>query len=86
MRITDSIYVLSGSYYGAVGDQSVLGDVYGIKAPGGFVLIDAGMAVTGPAMIRETMAYYHISDTSEERRPRFREPADDTFEQIIGSK
>ncbi len=62
MRVTDHIYVLSGSYYGAVGDQGVLGDVYGIRTEEGMILIDCGYPETGFAMINETLDYYGIKD------------------------
>ncbi|GHU80839.1 MBL fold metallo-hydrolase [Clostridia bacterium] len=62
MRATDHIYVLSGGCYGAVGDRSVLGEVYGIRTEAGMILIDCGIPGAGPAMIRETLDYYGIKD------------------------
>jgi glyoxylase-like metal-dependent hydrolase (beta-lactamase superfamily II) len=62
MRVTNNVYVLSGSYYGAVGDERVLGDVYGVRTGAGLILIDCGMPDTGLAAIRETLAYYEIED------------------------
>ena len=60
MKITNNVYVLSGSYYSAVNNSETLGDVYGIHTPEGVILIDCGSAVTGPAMIKETLAYYDV--------------------------
>lgn len=62
MRVTDHIYVLSGSYYGAVGDEGPLGDVYGIRTGDGLILIDCGAFGSGLATIRETLGYYGIDD------------------------
>ena len=62
MRVTNNIYVLSGSYYSAVGDMSTLGDVYGIRTPQGVILIDCGDTKTGPAMLKETLAYYEVRE------------------------
>jgi len=63
MRITDNIYVLSGGYFSAVNDSATLGDVYGIRTPRGMVLVDCGNPVTGPAMLRETLAYFNIYES-----------------------
>jgi len=60
MRITNNIYVLSGSYFSAVEDSAALGDVYGIRTPDGIVLIDCGEPVTGPAILNETLAYFDV--------------------------
>jgi len=60
MRVTNSVYVLSGSYYGAVGNRDVLGDVYGVLTEKGLILIDCGIPGAGSAMIRETLDYYGI--------------------------
>ena len=60
MRVTNNIYVLSGSYFSAVGNDATLGDVYGIHTSQGIILIDCGVPVSGPAMLRETLAYYEI--------------------------
>jgi len=62
MRVTNNIYVLSGSYYGAIGDGGMAGEVYGIHTPEGMILIDSGMAKAGLAQIQETMAYYGIKE------------------------
>ena len=62
MRVTDNVYVLSGSYYGAVGNRDTLGDVYGIRTTEGIILIDCGNPDTGIAMIRESLDYYRIAD------------------------
>jgi len=62
MRITNNLYVLSGSYFSAVNDVSKLGDVYGIRTPQGVILIDCGTAITGPVMLRETLAYFDVSE------------------------
>lgn len=63
MRITDNVYVLSGSYFGAVGNRDTLGDVYGIRTADGIILIDCGNPDTGIAMVKETLAYYRINDS-----------------------
>ena len=62
MRVTDNTYVLSGSYFSAVNDSSTLGDVYGIKASEGIILVDCGSPVTGLAMLRETLAYFDVAE------------------------
>ena len=62
MRVTNNTYVLSGSYFSAVNDSSTLGDVYGIHAPGGVILIDCGAPVSGLAMIRETLTYFNVAE------------------------
>jgi glyoxylase-like metal-dependent hydrolase (beta-lactamase superfamily II) len=62
MRVSDHVYVLSGSYYGAVNNQDVLGDVYGIRTDDGFILIDCGVVGTGPARIKKTLAECGIPD------------------------
>ena len=62
MRVTNSVYVLSGSYFAAVNDPSVLGDVYGIRTPEGVILVDCGIPQAGPAMIRESLAYWEIPE------------------------
>jgi len=62
MRVTNHVYVLSGSYFSAVGDASTLGDVYGIHTPQGVILIDCGAPATGPAMLRETLDYFEIRE------------------------
>ena len=67
MRITDNVFVLSGSYYSATDNGSdrlgVLGEVYGIRSPQGTILIDCGMPGTGLEMIRENMSYYGLGET-----------------------
>ena len=60
MRVTNNIYVLSGSYYSAVNHSPALGDVYGIRTTHGMILIDCGVEASGPALIRENLAYYGI--------------------------
>ncbi|MCL2068650.1 MAG: MBL fold metallo-hydrolase [Oscillospiraceae bacterium] len=62
MRVTDNIYVLSGSYYSAVNDSDFLGEVYGVYTPEGLILIDCGIPVRGLEIIRENLAYYGITD------------------------
>ena len=62
MRITNNLYVLSGSYFSAVNDSATLGDVYGIRTPQGIILIDCGNPVTGPAMLKETLAYFNVTE------------------------
>ena len=62
MRITNNIYVLSGSYFAAVDNAAALGDVYGVRTPDGIVLIDCGEPVTGLAVINETLAYFDVAD------------------------
>ena len=61
MKVTNNVYVLSGSYFTAVNDNSTLGDVYGVDTPDGIILIDCGSAVTGPAKIRETLSYLKVT-------------------------
>jgi glyoxylase-like metal-dependent hydrolase (beta-lactamase superfamily II) len=60
MRVSEHVYVLSGSYFGAVGDGKALGDVYGIRTDQGWILIDCGIPDGGLEIIRETMADYGI--------------------------
>ena len=60
MKVTNNVYVLSGSYFSAVNDSSTLGDVYGIHTPEGVILVDCGSPVTGPAMLRQTLAYFDV--------------------------
>ena len=62
MRITNNTYVLSGSYFSAVNNSGTLGDVYGIHASGGVILIDCGAPVSGLAMLRETLAYFNVAE------------------------
>ena len=62
MRITDHVYLLSGSYFGAVNDQGTLGDVYAVRTGQGLILIDCGVTESGLAQIRETLEYYGIED------------------------
>jgi glyoxylase-like metal-dependent hydrolase (beta-lactamase superfamily II) len=60
MRITNNVYVLSGSYYCAVDNSAFLGDVYGIHTPDGVILIDCGSPATGPAMLKKTLNYFEV--------------------------
>ncbi|MDR2572290.1 MAG: MBL fold metallo-hydrolase [Oscillospiraceae bacterium] len=60
MKVTDNIFVLSGSYFSAVGDAATLGDVYGVRTSDGVILIDCGAPVTGLKMIRETLEYFKV--------------------------
>ena len=60
MRVTNNVYVLSGSYYCAVNDNSALGDVYGIHTPEGVILIDCGSASGGPGTIKKTLNYFNV--------------------------
>ena len=62
MRVTNNIYVLSGGYFSAVGDFATLGDVYGIRTPQGIILVDCGVQKTGPATIREALAYFDVQE------------------------
>lgn len=62
MRVTDSVYVLSGSYYGAVDNRDTLGDVYGIRTAKGLILIDCGIPGGGYDTVKETLAYYGLLD------------------------
>lgn len=55
MRITDNTFVLGGSYFAAVDNSSALGDIYGIRTKQGVILIDCGMPVSGPIILRETL-------------------------------
>jgi glyoxylase-like metal-dependent hydrolase (beta-lactamase superfamily II) len=60
MRITDHVYVLSGSYYSAGGQSNLLGEVYGVDAPGGLILIDSGFSNDAVTQIKETLASYGL--------------------------
>jgi len=60
MRITDHVYVLSGSYYSAGGTANIFGDVYGITAPDGFILIDSGFSKDALGMIAKNLSYYGL--------------------------
>jgi glyoxylase-like metal-dependent hydrolase (beta-lactamase superfamily II) len=60
MRITDHVYVLSGSFYSAGGMNNLYGEVYGIDAPGGFILIDSGFSKDALAAISENISYYGL--------------------------
>ncbi len=62
MRITNNTYALSGGYFSAVNDIAALGDVYGIHTQSGVILIDCGAPVTGAAMLRETLAYFNVTE------------------------
>lgn len=62
MKITNNIYVLSGSYFSAVNNTATLGDVYGVRTPQGLILIDCGTAVTGLAMLEETLSYFDVKE------------------------
>jgi len=62
MRITNNVYLLSGDYFSAVNNSAVLGCVYGIRTDKGIILIDAGNPVSGPAMLRETLAYFDVNE------------------------
>jgi len=62
MRVTNNIYVLSGSYFSAVGNIATLGDVYGIRTDAGVILIDSGAPKTGPEMLRETLSYFEVKE------------------------
>ena len=65
MRITDHVYVLSGSYYSAGDMATHLGDVYGINAPGGLILIDSGFSKDSFGLIAENLAYYGLPPRPE---------------------
>ena len=65
MRITDRVYVLSGSLYSAGGMNSVYGEVYGIDAPGGLILIDSGFSKDALATIAENLSYYGLPTSPE---------------------
>jgi glyoxylase-like metal-dependent hydrolase (beta-lactamase superfamily II) len=60
MRITNHVYVLSGSYYSAGGQSGLLGEVYAIDAPDGLILIDSGYTKDGLAQINENLDYYNL--------------------------
>lgn len=62
MRVSDHVYILSGSYFGAVNNQDTLGDVYGIRTGRGVVLIDCGIPGPGPARIRKTLAEWGVAE------------------------
>ncbi len=62
MRVTNNLYVLNGSYYSAVNNSETLGDAYGIRTPKGVILIDCGQPATGLVMMKETLAYFGVSE------------------------
>ena len=62
MRVTDNIFILNGGHFMAVNNRDFLGEAYGIRTPGGVILIDSGPPVTGPAMIRENLEYLHVKE------------------------
>ena len=61
MKITNNLYMLSGSCFSAVNNIETLGEVYGIYTKKGIVLIDCGKAKTGPAMLKETLKYFGLN-------------------------
>lgn len=61
MIISNNLYYLSGSCFSAVNDNDMLGEVYGIHTDQGLILIDCGEAITGPAMVRETLKKFNIN-------------------------
>ena len=62
MKVTNNTYVLSGSYFSGVNDISTLGEVYGIRTPGGVILVDCGESGHGPRMLRETLSYFNVTE------------------------
>jgi len=62
MKIINNLYLLSGSCFPAADSMDTLGDVYGIRSSSGIVLVDCGRAVTGLAMIKETLAYFNVKE------------------------
>jgi glyoxylase-like metal-dependent hydrolase (beta-lactamase superfamily II) len=46
----------------AVNNRDFLGEAYGIRTPGGVLLIDSGPPVTGPALINEVLEYFRVSE------------------------
>ena len=60
MRVTDHVYVLNGSYYSAGGMGNYLGEVYGIAAPGGLILVDSGFTKDALELIGENLEYYGL--------------------------
>lgn len=62
MRVTNNIYILSGSYYSAVNNSATLGEVYGIRTPQGVILIDCGKPITGLVMLKETLSYFDVNE------------------------
>jgi len=62
MKVTDNVLILSGGHYMAVNDKEALGEVYGIRTPEGVILIDSGPPLTGPALIRENLEYFRVSE------------------------
>ena len=62
MRVTNNVFVLSGSYFSAVHNYATLGDVYGIRTSQGVILIDCGNPKTGLEMARDTLAYFDVKE------------------------
>jgi glyoxylase-like metal-dependent hydrolase (beta-lactamase superfamily II) len=60
MRITDSVYVLSGTHFSAVNDSSFLGNVYGISCNDDMILVDCGYGPPVLECIAEQFSYYGI--------------------------
>ncbi len=62
MRITNNLYMLSGSSFSAVNNHKTLGEVYGILTQQGVILIDCGKAKAGPTMLKETLSYFEVDE------------------------
>jgi metallo-beta-lactamase class B len=58
VKVTNSITVLSGSYYTAGGHNELLGEVYGIKTGDSLILVDCGAPGNALSRIKETLEYY----------------------------
>ena len=61
MIISNNLFYLSGSCFSSGNDKGMLGEVYGINTSQGLILIDCGEAITGPAMIRDTLKKFNIN-------------------------
>jgi glyoxylase-like metal-dependent hydrolase (beta-lactamase superfamily II) len=61
MRITDNVFVLSGSYYTAGGMTNLFGDVYCVRAPRGLIMIDTGFSGDALTLIAKNLSYYGLA-------------------------
>ena len=60
MKITRSVFMLSGSAYSAVNNSDMMGEVYGIYTSQGIVLIDCGKERSGLDTLRETLTHFNV--------------------------
>jgi glyoxylase-like metal-dependent hydrolase (beta-lactamase superfamily II) len=62
MRVTNNLFVLGGGHFSAVDPASALGEIYGIRTPEGFILIDSGIPVKGMENAREVLDYFEVKE------------------------